>query len=572
MVIPRPAFHVLRPSSCVPRPSSNYLLLHAKYFIFMNTRINRILSLLVLAFFAGFPLYAQISPGELAKVHSHLEGMSNCTKCHILGKKVSNQKCLDCHTELKTRIEQKKGYHASDETRGKECVACHSDHHGVNFQIVRFTKEKFNHNLTGYILSGVHGKKACTDCHKPANIKDEKIRKKTFTYLGLNTTCLTCHADYHQQTLPANCTDCHESEAFKPASKFSHTRAKFQLVGKHQSVPCVACHKTGIKNGQKFQEFKGIKYDNCLSCHKDVHNGKFGLNCTQCHSEQSFSVIRSGQSFDHDKTDYKLEGKHQKVACNSCHKTKLTNALKFNRCTDCHTDYHKNQFAKQGVLPDCAHCHTVNGFSNFTFTIEQHNEGPFPLKGAHLAIPCFTCHIKGYTKNDTVWSFREIGKRCIDCHQNIHQSIISEKYYPGGSCENCHTEARWNSVTFDHNKTTFALSGAHAAKTCRDCHFKKGNDGAAVQKFNGLPGQCVGCHNDIHARQFENNGSTDCNRCHEQGSFKPASKFDHAKTLFPLDGKHKDVACIKCHKTIQDKGIAFVLYKIKDFKCENCHH
>ena len=46
--------------------------------------------------------FSQISPGELAKVHAHLEGMSNCTQCHSLGAKVSNEKCLDCHKEVKT--------------------------------------------------------------------------------------------------------------------------------------------------------------------------------------------------------------------------------------------------------------------------------------------------------------------------------------------------------------------------------------------------------------------------------------------------------------------------------------
>jgi nitrate/TMAO reductase-like tetraheme cytochrome c subunit len=527
---------------------------------------------IILLLMAATPAFAQISPGELSKVHAHLEGMSNCTQCHILGKKVSNQKCLGCHTELKTRIELNKGYHASTEIRGKECVTCHSDHHGLNFQIVRFAKEKFNHNLTGFNLSGAHAKKQCIDCHKPEFIKDLKIKKKKFTYLGLNTTCLACHADYHQQTLSENCSECHDFELFKPAKKFDHARAGFKLAGKHQDVTCISCHKVATKNGQKFQEFKGIKYDNCSNCHKDVHNNKFGQNCTQCHSELSFSVIKGVQNFDHDKTDFKLEGKHQQVACNACHKTKLINALKFGRCADCHTDYHKSQFAKQGISPDCSQCHTTRGFNEFTFTIEQHNAGVFPLKGGHLATPCFACHKKPTSQTDTSWHFREIGRRCIDCHQNIHQNNISEKYYPDGTCESCHNENRWSTVTFDHKKTSFELSGAHAKKNCRDCHFKKENTGTVNQQFAGLPTTCSNCHKDVHAKQFNIEGITDCNRCHDLASFKPAAKFDHSKTLFPLDGKHKDVACNKCHKVIQDKEVAFVLYKIKDFKCENCHH
>ncbi|MCX6283385.1 MAG: hypothetical protein NTW31_04010 [Bacteroidetes bacterium] len=61
------------------------------------------------------PVIAQISPGQLASVHSNLEGISNCTHCHTLGDKVTNDKCLSCHTELKARLDLHKGYHASSE-------------------------------------------------------------------------------------------------------------------------------------------------------------------------------------------------------------------------------------------------------------------------------------------------------------------------------------------------------------------------------------------------------------------------------------------------------------------------
>ena len=104
------------------------------------------------------PAFAQISPGKLAAVHSHLEGISNCTHCHTLGDKVTNDKCLACHTELKARVDIGKGYHSSAEAKGKSCTSCHSDHHGLAFQIIRFDKEKFNHNLTGFPLSGAHAK------------------------------------------------------------------------------------------------------------------------------------------------------------------------------------------------------------------------------------------------------------------------------------------------------------------------------------------------------------------------------------------------------------------------------
>jgi nitrate/TMAO reductase-like tetraheme cytochrome c subunit len=525
-----------------------------------------LLNLVLFVCFTSLAAYSQISPGDLVQAHAHLEGMSNCTQCHTLGDQVSNEKCLACHTEIKSRVDQRKGYHASTQVRGKRCVICHNDHHGRNFKIVKFEKEKFDHTLAGYKLEGAHAGKTCADCHKPANITDGKIRAKKSTYLGLSTSCVPCHEDYHQKTLSSNCSDCHTYEKFVPASGFSHTKAKFQLTGKHQEVTCADCHKTTSRNGKKFQEFKGIKYSKCTDCHLDAHNNKFGQNCTECHNTNSFKAVGGVSNFDHSKADFKLEGKHLSVACKSCHKVKLTTPLNFRYCTDCHTDYHEKQFARNGISPDCSSCHTVNGFAGSSYTLEQHNQGVFPLTGAHLATPCVACH-----KKEVKWKFREIGKNCRDCHVNIHKGFISESYYTGETCESCHNSNAWNEVTFDHKKTTFALEGAHARNTCRDCHFNKEPKGYASQKFAGLGSQCSGCHTDVHRRQFDLDGISDCSRCHGSDSFVPAARFNHNNTLFPLDGKHAGLACNQCHKEVADGNETYVFYKIKDFRCEDCH-
>ncbi len=532
----------------------------------MKINVGHILTALVFAVVFGLPAYSQISPGELANVHSHLEGLSNCTKCHELGEKVSSAKCLACHTELKVRIDQNKGYHVSNEVKGKQCATCHNDHHGLTFKIVRFDKDKFNHNLSGYKLTGAHSRNKCEDCHKATFITDKKIKAKKFTYLGLKTECLTCHTDYHQKTLSPNCANCHNDEKFIPASKFDHNKAKFKLTGKHEQVACAECHKTSVQNGVKFQEFKGVKSSSCSNCHKDPHENKFGQNCADCHNNESFTAVGGVKNFDHNKTDFKLEGKHQNIACKSCHKIKFTTPLNFKRCTDCHKDYHNKQFAKNGVSPDCSTCHNVKGFTEFSYTIEQHNAGVFPLKGAHVATPCFACH-----KKEEKWKFKEIGQSCKDCHVNIHNTFISDKYYPEANCGSCHNVSKWNDVKFDHKKTQFELEGAHSRQTCRDCHFNKEKTGHANQKFAGLATNCVSCHKDVHFKQFENDGITDCKLCHNPDSFRPASKFDHSKTRFVLDGKHLNVACSKCHNEVTEQGSTFVLYKTNKLKCEDCH-
>jgi nitrate/TMAO reductase-like tetraheme cytochrome c subunit len=533
----------------------------------MKVRLSRrnISVIILMIFLSAFKLTAQISPGDLSAAHAHLEGLSNCTQCHVLGNKVSNDKCLACHTEIQSRISSLKGYHVSDEVKGKQCFACHSEHNGKNFQLIRFDATKFDHNITGFTLSVPHSKKECKDCHNTKYIADQKIKAKKFTYLGINTECLTCHTDYHHKTLSPECLTCHNSDAFKPAAKFNHASARFQLTGKHKNVDCLKCHKVEIIDGKKFQEFRGVQYSNCASCHKDPHKNQFGQNCRQCHNEDSFQVVKGISNFDHNKTNFRLEEKHVGINCKNCHKGKFTDPLKHDRCTDCHTDYHNKQFAKNGISPDCSQCHTVKGFTQFSYTIEQHNQGSFSLKGAHVASPCFECH-----KKQEKWNFRDIGKNCRDCHKDIHLPMIQAKYYPESDCKVCHNESRWADVSFDHSKTEFKLTGAHEKQGCRACHFNKEPTGIARQKFSGLSTNCSNCHADKHYKQFEKNGVTNCTECHNTENWK-ASKFNHNNTAFRLDGKHINVPCGKCHKPEQQGSYIYVKYKLKEYKCESCH-
>jgi len=524
-------------------------------------------AIFILFFFLSFSgLSGQLSPGDLSKPHENLEGLSNCTQCHVLGNKVSGEKCLVCHTEIQNRLVFQKGYHGSTEVRGKDCYTCHREHNGKNFQLIRLDTAKFDHKLTGWALSVPHDKKGCIDCHNSKFIADPKLKTKKKTFLGVRTECLNCHDDYHQKTLPADCERCHNSDSFKPATKFNHNNSKFKLAGKHKSVDCLKCHKVEIIEGKKFQEFRGLQFANCTSCHTDPHKNQFGQNCRQCHSEESFQVVKGVSNFDHNKTNFKLEEKHLTVACKSCHKNKLTDPLKFANCTDCHTDYHKSQFVKNGIAPDCSQCHTVKGFNLFSYTIDQHNKAVFPLKGSHTAVPCIDCH-----KKQTNWNFREIGINCNDCHKDIHQQYLQAKYYPDANCAICHNEKQWSEITFNHSVTKFTIDGAHATTSCRECHFKKDAFGVPQQKFTGLSPVCSSCHTDNHFKQFDKNGVTDCTKCHNTSNWKE-SKFDHNTAAFKLDGKHINVACMKCHKPQQEGSVIYTKYKLKEYKCESCHY
>lgn len=583
---------------------------------------------------------AQLSPGDLSGAHRELEGMSKCTQCHVLGDKVSNDKCLSCHKEIKSRIDKKQGYHVSKEVKGKDCADCHSDHHGRNFDMIRFDEKNFNHTLAGYELTGAHKKIDCRECHKPDFVEDTNLKKRRDTYLGLKQDCLGCHADYHQKTLSNKCADCHTTEAFAPASKFSHDKTDFPLLGKHKPLACIDCHQKETKNGQEFQRFAdvpfktcaschddvhknnlgpnckechneqgfdnfsnldrfnhgrttfplrgkhkhvdcfschqqdavpmtvfqdrlGIRPEDCISCHDDVHENKFGPNCVDCHNETSFRKVGNLDKFDHDLTGFALLGKHQTVDCKKCHTESFTQPLPHNTCAACHTDYHDGQFIKNESSPDCAQCHTVDGFQGSTFSFEAHEKTKFPLDGAHLATPCIACHLKAEK-----WAFRNIGERCIDCHDDVHNGQIPEKYYPGKDCAQCHLTSGWKEHQFDHSKTPFALQGAHAQQDCRACHIPDAEH--RFGRFTGLPASCANCHDDAHQKQFEVNGSTDCRRCHDFEGWK-ISQFDHDQSRFKLEGKHISVACDQCHRTIEINGITLTRYKFESIDCIVCH-
>lgn len=592
-------------------------------------------------------LQAQLSPGDLSEAHAHLEGISNCTACHDLGNKVTNQKCLECHEDIQSLLTQNKGYHAHSSVRNQDCFECHSEHHGRRFDALRFDQDEFDHLLTGYELEGAHDRIDCRECHKPDYIADPDIRKRENTFLGLGQECLDCHTDYHQETLPTDCRSCHEMEAWSPASLFDHDETDYPLAGAHREVECIECHRGTIRNGQEFQEFSGIRFndcidchddphesriagacaqchsvqsftrfigqrrfnhnttdfalrgahqttdcfechdrtsnpltvfgdqtetneDNCISCHEDYHEGKYGPACVDCHQESSFLDLKDMSFFDHTVADFQLEGLHLGVDCRECHTTRFSDAIAFNECRNCHEDYHEGEFESIAGNPDCESCHTVDhGFDYSMYSLEQHQETSFPLEGAHMATPCFACHLD---EREERWTFRNIGNTCVDCHDNIHEGYISESYYPENECVACHGQDAWSAVAFDHDQTDWPLTGQHALADCRDCHFEVLDDLTLTeQAFISLGTDCVTCHENVHGDEFEIDGVTDCTRCHGTNSWFP-EVFDHNTTRFPLDGRHAEIDCMACHAVEQEDGTSLVIYQIERFECADCHN
>lgn len=312
-----------------------------------------------------------------------------------------------------------------------------------------------------------------------------------------------------------------------------------------------------------FRTLKNKEINTCVTCHEDVHDGKLGTDCRSCHTEESFLSTSIQGGFNHTLTDYPLIGKHIEVDCKKCHENKMTESLEHSRCLSCHVDFHKGQFVYKAQTIDCKECHVEESFSETIYSIDRHNESLFPLAGAHLATPCFSCH-----KKEEEWVFSDIGRACVDCHTDIHKGKLKEKYYPQSDCKACHVPDVWTEISFDHKQTPYYLFGKHTEVACGSCHRNEEEEEQIL--FTETPSDCMSCHDNAHGRQFELDGITDCQRCHSFDVWQP-SLFDHNTSRFILEGAHKAVNCIECHKEQDVDGKTVVQYKMERLDCAACH-
>jgi hypothetical protein len=510
------------------------------------------------------PVRAQLSPGDLTQVHAELEGISNCTQCHTLGKKISSDKCLSCHETIKSLLEGSLGYHSSTAVRSQDCFTCHSEHHGRNFEMIRFDTRTFDHELTGYTLSGTHARLECAECHKPEFIADKTMSKREGTFLGLTKECLSCHEDFHQKTMSSDCVSCHNTEAFRPAELFDHNSTDFPLAGRHKETDCIKCHEMTIRNGRDIQEFAGIAFANCSSCHDDAHQSRFGNDCKQCHNEESFHAIAGRTDFDHSKTAFPLRGQHHRIDCSSCHDADAEAQNVFKdfahlnaiNCTNCHDDVHENKFG-----PDCRSCHNEKSFKDVAGIDDfDHNMTAFLLEGMHTEVDCRSCH-------ETKMTDPLPHNQCISCHADYHEGRFVSTDNTIQDCAECHSVEGFDISSFtieQHNEGNFTLEGSHLATPCFSCHLKDEH-----WRFSAIGEYCVDCHDNIHKGKLDEKyyPEEDCKSCHTVDMWSSVN-FDHSRTVFKLEGIHASTACIACHLDEKSSGYVFTGMSME---CTACH-
>ncbi len=470
---------------------------------------------------------------------------SDCQGCHksasLLRFEPLGIECYDCHiTDYSTALNP-------NHVQSKYSTNCLDCHLMTSFS---WSGAGFNHAF--FPLTQGHANVDCSQCHTNGN------------YTGLTTDCFQCHEkNYNSTTNPdhrlanttTSCANCHTTlPGWKPA-KYDHSSI-WPMTGAHVNAGCDQCH-----NGSYTRYTARL----CNDCHQaDFNNttdpphaaAQFSTDCQSCHNTSAWKP----STFDHDGKYFPIySGKHKGTwtSCTECH----TNPPAYNTfsCIDCHdhnqADMNNKHSGVNGYAYNSLACYTCHptGSGEGAF---NHNNGGFPLTGAHTTVNCSQCHANGFSGTPT---------DCAACHISNYNQSTNPNHQAANiptTCATCHTtNPGWKPATFSIHNNYWPLTGAHASvSSCNQCH--NGN-------YTTTPNTCIGCHqadynqsnNPPHlSAQFP----TDCQTCHTTTTWSP-STFNHDGQYFPVySGKHNGTwsLCSDCHQNPAN-------YQV--FTCISCH-
>lgn len=235
------------------------------------------------------------------------------------------------------------------------------------------------------------------------------------------------------------------------------------------------------------------------------------------------------------------------------------------RCERCHSEHNGRDFAL---------VHWPSGEAGFA-----HAETGWSLEGKHAGLGCRKCHRaervaaavrEREPRTDLDRTYLGLSRECAACHADPHRGTMKSADGERG-CAGCHGQESWKaSRPFDHATTRFPLDAVHAPVACAKCHRPEspvpaGERVLVFDQFRGraAPPGCASCHRDPHEGRL----GADCARCHSGPSFRQADRraFDHDRTAYPLRGRHRAVACERCHGADATRAIA------RFERCESCH-
>lgn len=364
---------------------------------------------------------------------------------------------------------------------------------------------KFDHNTTGFILTGSHIVARCSSCHVDSVFK------------GTPRDCTSCHVAGNRMGAQSKTTKHIATSA--PCERCHQTTAWTPVVYNHVGVApgsCLTCHNGSTANGKPGGHMP--TNDSCDGCHKTIDwkqlsaGGTMPPNhlptnksCSLCHNQSSFipgtmnhTGIVSGCANCH-------SGATFAVGMTPVSKpTGPTPHLPTNMpCEYCHSTSNFMSFAgtpmkHSGIVPGCMNCH--NG-QTFAYGVKPRSKADAPTTHMTTSLDCSGCHTSTTTFLMAGLTIAPPGhlpttQVCSTCHIGYGpgSGVMTHTGISTG-CTNCHNGQVFTGVT----PMSKPVNHLPTNMTCETCHSTTstniGGFAGTLMKHTGIVGGCTNCHN-----------------------------------------------------------------------------
>ena len=278
---------------------------------------------------------------------------------------------------------------------------------------------------------------------------------------------------------------------------------KFQ-TSVHGEISCIECHENITEAdlhpnpadvNKKLSVF--FSQEQCLMCHeeilddlKEVSHGSESVEdrkkyeyCIGCHDPHYMSANQT-KAAPEDLPPFSQED----IACMSCHEA----------------DDPESPKGKEKTARFCFHCHGASGSpaQKITKTMAPLINSQAYESTPHADIACTVCH-------DQAAKFPHTDQKTGDCRQchPLHDEKVTHAAHIGIACEACHLQGvqllkngksrriLWSS---ERNLTQVSdihhMAPAEGLSTCRRCHFRENEIGAAAMILPAKSILCMPCH------------------------------------------------------------------------------
>ena len=427
------------------------------------------------------------------------------------------------------------------------------------------SRTNFDHDTTGFELTGQHRDLPCESCHANAIFK------------GTPRTCQDCHgvgtairatAKPSNHILSTNnCVACHAPIAWSPAVDFDHTQARGSCSTCHNGVQaqgkppthivtdleCDACHTTLTWAGAVFTH-QGVT-SGCASCHDNVQakgmppthvpvGTAAPVPCEGCHSTTNFATF-AGTKINHPAVTA--------LSCASCHETAAYLGMHPSTSTTA-GDSRPNATLDKAhpASGDCGQCHDTTTFASSALRPANH----IPTNA-----PCVQCHTTpGNYAAYSVTGVHQGVTSCLTCHgptvgpfANVTPVTAPGTHIPFGSLDcngsGCHSTTNVNPGGFrlgaaSISVPTLSVAGhatvAAAVSACQSCH--------EAAPYLGMLASTATAAGDSRPTALDKGHPTsgDCSGCHTS---TPTFATNVAQSAKPANHIPTTAACTQCHTT-----------------------